>query len=181
MKQVSYCLFETPLGWCGIAWSEGPNPGTPYAVTSLQLPEATAGLTESRIAQNSGAVNSSEPPLQVINITEYANTLRVSFKTFVTFVWTWTRQDFLSEKCARPRAKSRWDKLSPTPIWLLLWVGPMRRAPWVALWGGTPFLSSSPAIESLPLVASPEDFPLMEAARQRRNCSPSKAPWLTCV
>jgi methylated-DNA-[protein]-cysteine S-methyltransferase len=68
MKQVSYCLFETPLGWCGIAWSEGPNPGTPCAVTLLQLPEATTELTESRIAQNSGAVKSSEPPLQIIKI-----------------------------------------------------------------------------------------------------------------
>ena len=60
MKQAAYCLFETPLGWCGIAWSEGPNPSTPYAVTLLQLPEATTELTESRIAQNSGAAKSSE-------------------------------------------------------------------------------------------------------------------------
>ena len=65
MKQVAYCLFETPLGWCGIAWSEGPNSGTRYAVTLFQLPEATTELTESRIAQNSGAAKSSEIPLQI--------------------------------------------------------------------------------------------------------------------
>ena len=59
MKQAAYCLFETPLGWCGIAWSEGANTGTPYAVTLFQLPEATAELTESRILLNSGAVKSS--------------------------------------------------------------------------------------------------------------------------
>ena len=55
MKPAAYCLFETPLGWCGIAWSERPNADPPYAVTSFQLPEATPELTESRIARNSGA------------------------------------------------------------------------------------------------------------------------------
>jgi len=70
MKQVAYCLFETPLGWCGIAWSGNPSPDTPYAVTSFQLPEATADLTESRIVQNSGAVKSRKIPEQVIDINE---------------------------------------------------------------------------------------------------------------
>jgi len=65
MKQVAYCLFETPLGSCGIAWSAGWNTGPPCAVCSLQLPEATAELTESRIAQNSGARSASAPPLQI--------------------------------------------------------------------------------------------------------------------
>ena len=69
MKRVSYCLCDTPLGPCGIAWSENPSAGTPYAVTLFQLPEATAELTESRIARNSGAARSSELPLQVANIT----------------------------------------------------------------------------------------------------------------
>ncbi|HMD86279.1 MAG TPA: methylated-DNA--[protein]-cysteine S-methyltransferase [Terriglobia bacterium] len=70
MKSAAYCLFATPLGSCGIAWTEDWDSGNPYAVTSLQLPEATAELTESRIALNSGAVKSSEIPLQVINILE---------------------------------------------------------------------------------------------------------------
>jgi len=65
MKQVPYCLFETPLGWCGIAWGEGRNTGASYAVTLLQLPEATKELTESRIAKNSGAREASVPPLQI--------------------------------------------------------------------------------------------------------------------
>jgi methylated-DNA-[protein]-cysteine S-methyltransferase len=69
MKQLAYSLFETPLGWCGIAWSEIPNAGAPYAVTFLQLPEATAALTESRIARNCGAANSSELPLQMASYT----------------------------------------------------------------------------------------------------------------
>jgi O-6-methylguanine DNA methyltransferase len=68
MKKVSYCLFATPLGWCGIAWSEAPNTGAPPAVTFLQLPEATMELTESRIAQVSGASKASEPPFQIATI-----------------------------------------------------------------------------------------------------------------
>jgi methylated-DNA-[protein]-cysteine S-methyltransferase len=68
MKQVAYSLFDTPLGWCGIAWSESLNADAPYVVTLLQLPEATAAQTESRIARNSSAVMSSAPPLQIVNI-----------------------------------------------------------------------------------------------------------------
>lgn len=65
MKQAAYCLFESPLGWCGIAWSDS---GAAYAVTSFQLPEATMELTESRIAQNSGGRKSSEQPLHMSKI-----------------------------------------------------------------------------------------------------------------
>jgi len=70
MKQVDYCLFETPLGLCGIAWSEDPTADTPYAVTLFQLPEATAELTEARIAQNSGSSQSSNPPTPIATIIE---------------------------------------------------------------------------------------------------------------
>ena len=66
MKQSAYCLFETPLGWCGIAWSDGANTDAGPAVTFFQLPEATAELTESRIAHNAGAAKASEPPFQMV-------------------------------------------------------------------------------------------------------------------
>jgi hypothetical protein len=59
MKPLAYCLFETALGWCGIAWSER---GNRPAVTYLQLPEATREVTESRLARDSGARPSSAPP-----------------------------------------------------------------------------------------------------------------------
>jgi methylated-DNA-[protein]-cysteine S-methyltransferase len=68
MKQVAYNLFETPLGWCGIGWSESRKPDQPYAVSLLQLPEATAELTEARIARNSRAAKSSELPSQILTI-----------------------------------------------------------------------------------------------------------------
>jgi O-6-methylguanine DNA methyltransferase len=65
MKQVAYCLFETPLGSCGIAWKECGNSDTQPAVTLFQLPEATTRMTESRIARNSGAGESRTPPPQI--------------------------------------------------------------------------------------------------------------------
>ena len=67
MKQAAYSLFDTTLGWCGIAWSE--RDGRP-AVALLQLPEATADMTESRIAQASGARASSSPPPEIVQVIE---------------------------------------------------------------------------------------------------------------
>src|ERR1700683_580881 len=58
---AGYCLFETALGWCGIAWRESGNSGAPLAVTFFQLPEATAQIAESRIARNSGVLRSDAP------------------------------------------------------------------------------------------------------------------------
>jgi O-6-methylguanine DNA methyltransferase len=53
-EQASFCLFETPLGPCGIAWKEPATPPLSPVVTFIQLPEATRGLTEKRIAGRSG-------------------------------------------------------------------------------------------------------------------------------
>ena len=68
MKQAAYSLFETPLGWCGIAWSQIASADASYAVTLLQLPEATAELTESRIARNCGGAQRTELPSQILSI-----------------------------------------------------------------------------------------------------------------
>jgi O-6-methylguanine DNA methyltransferase len=70
MKQVAYCLFDTPLGWFGIAWREGGKSGTPPAVAFLQLPEATAKKTEARIGRNSGAGEASAPPPRIAAVIE---------------------------------------------------------------------------------------------------------------
>jgi methylated-DNA-[protein]-cysteine S-methyltransferase len=54
MEQASFCLFETPLGPCGIAWQEAATPGLGPVVIFFQLPEATRDLTEKRISARSG-------------------------------------------------------------------------------------------------------------------------------
>ena len=68
MKQASYCIFETPLGTCGIAWREPANSGSPPAVVLVQLPEATPQATESRIARKSGSRQPSVPPPGIAEI-----------------------------------------------------------------------------------------------------------------
>lgn len=55
MKSAAYCLFETPLGWCGMAWSETCNSEASCAINLFLLPESNANLTEMKIARISGA------------------------------------------------------------------------------------------------------------------------------
>lgn len=61
MKQAAYCLFETPLGACGIAWKERETSGIPPVVTFFRLPEATRSVTDKRIAGDSGGRRLSAP------------------------------------------------------------------------------------------------------------------------
>lgn len=70
MKKASYCLFETPLGTCGIAWRESADFGSLPVVTAVQLPETTLRATESRIARKSGSVRASEPPPLIADVIE---------------------------------------------------------------------------------------------------------------
>lgn len=70
MTLASYCLFETPLGACGIAWREPATCGSQPLVTFIQLPEATPQATESRIARKSGSSHSSAPPPYIAEIIE---------------------------------------------------------------------------------------------------------------
>lgn len=68
MDQAAYCLFETPLGACGIAWKEPESSRIPPAVTFFQLPEATRSLTEARIAGKSGGRKVLLPPPRIAGI-----------------------------------------------------------------------------------------------------------------
>jgi O-6-methylguanine DNA methyltransferase len=68
MKQAAYCLFETPLGDCGIAWKEQATSRTPPVVTFFQLPEATESLTDARIAGRSGGRKARVPPPHIAGI-----------------------------------------------------------------------------------------------------------------
>jgi methylated-DNA-[protein]-cysteine S-methyltransferase len=65
MKQTAYCLFETALGSCGIAWT-APAHGT--AVIALALPEAAREMTERRLARASGAQKPTAPPPEIAQI-----------------------------------------------------------------------------------------------------------------
>ncbi|MFA6149016.1 MAG: methylated-DNA--[protein]-cysteine S-methyltransferase [bacterium] len=68
MDQAAYCLFETPLGACGIAWKAPESSRIPPAVTFFQLPEATRSLTEARIAGRSGGRKARVPPPRIAGI-----------------------------------------------------------------------------------------------------------------
>lgn len=59
MNALAYCLFETSLGWCGVAWRDD---GAKPAVTAFQLPEASANLTETRLARDTAARRVRTPP-----------------------------------------------------------------------------------------------------------------------
>ena len=65
MKPACYCLFETPLGTCGIAWREPGGSARRPIVTAVQLPEATPRATESSIARKSGSNLPSLPPPEI--------------------------------------------------------------------------------------------------------------------
>jgi methylated-DNA-[protein]-cysteine S-methyltransferase len=70
MKPASYCLFETAIGACGIAWRESADSSSHPVVVLLQLPEATSRLTESRIRRNSGSHQPSAPPPCIAEVIE---------------------------------------------------------------------------------------------------------------
>jgi methylated-DNA-[protein]-cysteine S-methyltransferase len=65
MKQVAYCLFETPLGWCRIGWNENEQSGTAPSVSLLQLPARTPQLMEAKNARHAGPCSSTTPPPSV--------------------------------------------------------------------------------------------------------------------
>jgi|SRR5215469_890840 len=69
MKQA-YCLFETPIGVCGMAWRQPADSGLPPMVTSFQLPEATAQATEDRLARKSGSHHPGVPPQPIAELIE---------------------------------------------------------------------------------------------------------------
>lgn len=70
MKNAAYCLFETPLGTCGIAWRETADAGSQVVVTAVQLPEASAQATESRIARKAGSNQRNAPPPEIAAVIE---------------------------------------------------------------------------------------------------------------
>lgn len=52
---VSYCLFETPLGVCGIGWTEA-------GIARFQLPETSDEQTRARLVRRTGGDECDPPP-----------------------------------------------------------------------------------------------------------------------
>ena len=55
MSTLAYALFLTPLGYCGIAWSQ-------QALTCVQLPEADEAGTRRRLARRYPELAEGQPP-----------------------------------------------------------------------------------------------------------------------
>ncbi len=55
MNRTHYCLFETAIGSCGVAWSE-------HGLTQLRLPESDRAKTEKRIKARSPNAEPQAPP-----------------------------------------------------------------------------------------------------------------------
>lgn len=60
MKSKKYCLFDTVIGGCGIAWLESEYQ---TAVCYFQLPEASQEDTETKIAKVRASRESNPPPV----------------------------------------------------------------------------------------------------------------------
>ena len=73
--QLQYCLFETAIGGCGVAWSD-------RGLTHLQLPEANPGATEMRLKTRTAGLPA-EPPAPIrriiADVQRYALGERVDF------------------------------------------------------------------------------------------------------
>jgi methylated-DNA-[protein]-cysteine S-methyltransferase len=74
--RASYCVFETAIGLCGVAWSE-------RGLTCVQLPEADPAATARRLATRSAGVPAGTPPAPVADgigaIVRYARGERIDF------------------------------------------------------------------------------------------------------
>lgn len=53
-----YAIFETPLGFAGIAWND-------VGITRLQLPSVNAEATRSNLSRRVSGANETEPPSQI--------------------------------------------------------------------------------------------------------------------
>lgn len=67
MNDVLYGTFETAIGHCGLVWRASPNA---TILKALQLPEATAEVTESRMARFPGAIRSPRIPPAIAELIE---------------------------------------------------------------------------------------------------------------
>jgi len=55
---ISFCLFKTPIGACGLAWGDG-------GIVALQLPEASDERTRARLLKRFPGAGEAAPPAEV--------------------------------------------------------------------------------------------------------------------
>lgn len=55
---LGFCLFDTAIGACAVAWSDA-------AIAAVQLPESTRAGTAARLQRYTGALPESDPPAWV--------------------------------------------------------------------------------------------------------------------
>ncbi len=115
MEQAAYCLFETPLGACGIAWKARETSRTPPVVTFFQLPEATRSLTDTRIAGRSGGRKARVPPPHIAGIIKRVQKhLRGEVQDFLDIVVDLDPWAPLHGRCTKRSGRSRRDGPGPT-------------------------------------------------------------------
>ena len=77
-RQERYCLFDTAIGPCGVAWSD-------LGLTRVQLPEADRDSTERRLKTRSRGTRAEVPPQHIeqliAEIQRYATGERVDFSS----------------------------------------------------------------------------------------------------
>jgi methylated-DNA-[protein]-cysteine S-methyltransferase len=73
---TSHCVFDTAIGTCGVAWSEG-------GLVAVQLPARDRAATERRLVARCGSTKASAPPPKIAaliaDITRYLAGERVDF------------------------------------------------------------------------------------------------------
>jgi methylated-DNA-[protein]-cysteine S-methyltransferase len=68
MKLLTYGIFKTHFGYCGMAWRISQSAGEASAVAYFQLPEASPEATEAKLARYCGEVSASQPPEDIHNL-----------------------------------------------------------------------------------------------------------------
>jgi methylated-DNA-[protein]-cysteine S-methyltransferase len=63
MSACGFVLFETAIGWCGIAWSE-------RGIVGVQLPEGSEQATRNRLLRRFPSASEAMPPAHVQRTTE---------------------------------------------------------------------------------------------------------------
>jgi methylated-DNA-[protein]-cysteine S-methyltransferase len=58
MSALGFVLFETAIGWCGVAWSD-------RGIVGMQLPEGSAQATRSRLLRRFPSASEVAPPAHV--------------------------------------------------------------------------------------------------------------------